>query len=122
MLTDARVISSLEEYRGFIGQELEVVVDRPLGSKHPKHDFVYPINYGYIPDTCAWDGEEVDAYILGIPMAIETYKGVCIAIIHRKDDNECKLVVVPVDTVFTSEEIAEQVRFQEQRFDSEVVM
>lgn len=35
----------------FIGQKVNVIVDRPLGSKHPKHGFTYEVNYGYIPNT-----------------------------------------------------------------------
>ena len=34
-----------------IGNIVKVVVDRPLGSYHPKHkDIYYPINYGYIEE------------------------------------------------------------------------
>lgn len=46
--------------RDFLGQEVEVVVDRPLGSKHPKHGFAYEANYGYIPGTKSPDGEELE--------------------------------------------------------------
>ena len=35
----------------FIGQKVNVIVDRPLGSKHPNHGFIYEVNYGYIPNT-----------------------------------------------------------------------
>ena len=35
----------------FLGKQLTVIVDRPLGSKHPNHGFEYKLNYGYIPDT-----------------------------------------------------------------------
>lgn len=45
---------------------LEVTIDRPFGSKHPKHGFIYPINYGYVPNTISGDGEELDCYILGL--------------------------------------------------------
>jgi hypothetical protein len=50
-----------------IGDIVKVTVDRPLGSYHPKHkDMYYPINYGYIEGIIAPDGEEQDAYILGV--------------------------------------------------------
>lgn len=26
-----------------------------MGSKHPKHGFIYPINYGYVPNTVSGD-------------------------------------------------------------------
>ena len=50
---------------GFLGQKVNVVIDRPLGSKHPKHGFIYEVNYGYIPNTKSSDGEEQDVYVLG---------------------------------------------------------
>ena len=50
-----------------VGDIVKVVVDRPLGSYHPKHkDMHYPINYGYIEGIIAPDGEEQDAYIIGV--------------------------------------------------------
>ena len=45
-----------------IGKQVTVVIDRPLGSRHPNHsDIVYPVNYGYIQGVLAADGEEQDA-------------------------------------------------------------
>ena len=35
----------------FLDKIVTVKTDRPIGAKHPKHGFIYPINYGYIPDT-----------------------------------------------------------------------
>ena len=50
-----------------IGRKVKVTVDRPLGSRHPEYtDMVYPVNYGYIAGIIAPDGEEQDAYILGV--------------------------------------------------------
>lgn len=106
-----------------IGRTVVVTVDRPLGSYHPKHkDMYYPINYGYIEGIMAPDGEEQDAYILGVDEAVDEFTGKIIAIIHRNDDIEEKWVVAPEDMFFTKEEIWEQVRFQEQYFDSEIDM
>ena len=68
------------------------------------------------------DGEEQDAYILGVDEAIEKFTGKIIAIIHRNDDVEEKWVVAPEGMTFTKEEIREQIHFQEQYFDSEIVM
>ena len=106
-----------------IGNIVTVTVDRPLGSYHPKHkDLYYPINYGYIEGIMAPDGEEQDAYILGVQEPVEFFKGKIIAIIHRNDDVEEKWVVAPENMTFSKEEIMEQVKFQEQYFDSEVMM
>lgn len=106
-----------------IGEMVTVTVDRPLGSYHPKHkDLYYPINYGYIEGIMAPDGEEQDAYILGVQEPVEFFKGKIIAIIHRNDDVEEKWVVAPENITFSKEEIMELVKFQEQYFDSEVMM
>ena len=89
----------------FIGQKVNVVIDRPLGSKHPKHGFIYEVNYGYIPNTKSADGEELDAYVLGLDQPITEVDGVCIAVIHRTDDDDDKLIVVP-DNGLSFEEIS----------------
>ncbi len=105
-------------YSAFLGQVVTVTIDRPLASKHPKHGFVYELNYGFIPGTMAPDGEEIDAYVLGINRPIESFIGRCIAIIHRLDDQDDKLIVVPDGMNFNDEEISSATRFQEQYFKS----
>jgi inorganic pyrophosphatase len=109
--------------KAVIGNVVKVIVDRPLGSVHPKHeDIVYPVNYGYIPGVIAPDGEEQDAYILGIRHPLQEFAGKVIAIIHRLDDVEDKWVVVPESVSFTADEIMAQVAFQEQYFQTEIRM
>ena len=104
-----------------IGQAVTVTVDRPLGSYHPKHpDIYYPINYGYIAGIIAPDGEEQDAYILGVDEPVQSFTGTVIAIIHRFDDVEEKWVVAPAGRRLSKEEIEQAVHFQEQYFDSEI--
>ena len=105
----------------YLNKTIEVTVDRPLGSKHPKHDFTYLVNYGYIPNTISDDGEELDCYILGIYKPIETFKGKCIAIIHRLNDNDDKLIIVPKNKSFSNNEIRVLTDFQEQYFESEIL-
>lgn len=98
-----------------LGKTVTVTVDRPLGSTHPKHrDIVYPVNYGYVKGIMAGDGEEQDAYILGVGVPVEEFTGEVIAVIHRLDDAEDKWVVSR--SGYTEEEILEAVRFQEQYF------
>src|SRR3954453_1543745 len=42
----------------------ELVIDRPVGSVHPKvREFVYPLDYGYIAGTAGGDGECVDVWV-----------------------------------------------------------
>ncbi len=80
-----------------IGKTVKVIVDRPLGSCHPRYkDMIYLVNYGYVEGVIAPDGEEQDVYILG--------------------------VVAPENITFTAEQIAEKVRFQEQYFNYEIIM
>lgn len=105
----------------FLNKTLKVTIDRPLGSKHPKHGFIYPVNYGYVPNTISGDGEELDCYILGIYEPIETFKGKCIAIIHRLNDNDDKLIIVPDNKTFTNKEIKVLTDFQEQYFKSTIL-
>ena len=97
-------------------------MDRPLGSKHPKHGFVYAVNYGYVPGTQSADGEELDAYYLGVNRPLHAAEGKCIAIIHRLNDDDDKLVIIPgTQTNLSDSEIAKAVDFQEQRFDYEIL-
>lgn len=106
-----------------IGKIVKVIVDRPLGTCHPNHkDIIYSVNYGYVPDVIAADGEEQDAYILGVETPIKEFIGKVIAIIHRIDDVEDKLVVAPEGLSFTKDEIIDKVAFQEQFFKTEIIM
>ena len=106
-----------------IGDIVKVVIDRPLGTFHPKHkDIYYSVNYGYIPGMIAPDGEEQDAYILGVNQPVKEFMGKVIAIIHRFDDVEEKWVVAPEDAFFTKDEILRQVDFQERYFRTEIRM
>ena len=102
-----------------LGSKIHVEVDRPVGYRHG--DILYPINYGYIPGRMAADGEEQDAYILGITEPISGFDGQVIGIVFRRNDVEDKLVVAPEGMVFHQAQIAEAVHFQEQYFDSYVV-
>ena len=112
---------SLEIAKQFLGKNVEVTIDRPLGSKHPKHRFEYEVNYGYVKGVKAPDGEDLDAYFLGVDEPLEKMVGKCIAIVHRVDNDDDKLVIVPDGMEFTDEEIMAKVHFQEQWFKSEVV-
>lgn len=106
-----------------IGAAVTVLVDRPLGSAHPAYpDMIYPVNYGFIPGIMAPDGEDQDAYVLGVDRPVKRFAGPVIAVIRRLDDVEDKWVVAPEDRHFTREEIAEAVRFQERFFQTEIRM
>ena len=103
----------------FLGKRVLVKIDRPFGSKHPKKEFIYPINYGYIPNTISGDGEELDAYVLGVFEPVEEYEGNVIAIIHRTNDNDDKLVVSNKE--YTDDQIRALTEFQEAYFESVII-
>lgn len=105
----------------YIGKMVEVKIDRLMGSKHPKHGFLYPINYGYVPDTISGDGDELDCYVLGVFEPIDTFKGKCIAVIHRTNDNDDKLVIVPEGKEYSNDAIRALTEFQERFFESIII-
>jgi inorganic pyrophosphatase len=104
----------------FLGKSLTIRIDRPIGSRHPKHGFIYPLNYGYLPGVFSPDGEELDAYLLGVFEPVAEFTGVCIAIIHRIDDEDDKLVIVPQGKSYTADQIRALTEFQERFFQSEI--
>lgn len=110
------------EEMAYLSKNISIIIDRPLGSKHPKFNWLYPVNYGYVPFTVTGDGEEIDAYLLGVEEAVDRFEGKCIAVIHRKNDDENKLVVVPKGYEITKEEIRERLLFQECHFESDIII
>ncbi len=105
----------------FLGKLVTIQIDRPLGSRHPKHGFLYLLNYGFVPGVLAPDGEELDAYVLGVFEPVEQFDGRCIAVIHRLDDEDDKLVLAPEGVQYTDEQILALTEFQE-RFFTPVVL
>lgn len=101
----------------YLGKILDIEIDREFGSKHPKHGFIYPVNYGYIPNTISGDGEELDCYLLGVFEPVKTFKGKCIAIVHRTNDDDDKLIIVPENKEYSNEAINALIEFQEQYFE-----
>ena len=104
------------------GREVEVVIDRPLGSRHPREpDLAYEVNYGYVPGTLAPDGHPLDVYVLGSDAPLERCVATVIAIIRRRDDIEDKLVAVIEGASvepWDADAITEATLFQERWFDS----
>ena len=104
-----------------IGHKVKVIIDRPLGTYHPKHnDIFYTLNYGYVEGVISPDGEEQDAYVLGVDKPLKEFTGVVIAVIHRLNDIEDKWIVAPEGIGFTKEEIMKEVEFQEKYFKTEI--
>ncbi len=107
--------------KDFLGKEVKVNIDRQLGSKHPKHGFMYMVNYGFVPGTVSGDGEELDAYLLGVFESVEEYSGKVIAYIHRTNDDDDKLIVVPDGVSYSDDAIRALTEFQERFFESEII-
>lgn len=101
----------------FLGKLVHVKMDRPLGSKHPKHGFVYEVNYGFVPNTMSGDGEELDAYILGEHAELEEFDGRVVAVIKRIKDDDDKLVVMADGRNYTDDQIEALLEFQERFFE-----
>lgn len=104
--------------KDYLGKKITIKIDRPLGTRHPKHNFIYLLNYGYVPNTISDDGEELDAYLLGVFDPVKEYHERVIAIIHRTNDNDDKLVVVPDGVNYTDDQIMALTEFQERFFKS----
>ena len=105
----------------FLGKINDVVIDRPLGSKHPEYGGIYPLNYGYVPNTISGDGKELDCFIIGVFNPLTKYTGKCIAVIHRLNDNEDKLVIAPDGKDYSNDAIEALVEFQERWFKHELI-
>ncbi len=105
----------------FLGKEVKIQIDRQLGSKHHKHGFIYMVNYGFVPGTVSGDGEELDAYLLGVFEPVDEFSGKVIAYIHRTNDDDDKLIVVPDGVFYSDDAIRALTEFQERFFESEII-
>ena len=106
-----------------LGQKVRLVIDRPIGYVHKTGAFetVYPVNYGYLPGVPGGDGEEQDAYLLGVDEPVAEADAVVIGVVRRYDDAEDKLIAAPEGVSCTKEQMEEAVRFQEQWFETEIM-
>lgn len=105
----------------YLNKNVHIVIDRPIGSAHPNHpDLIYPINYGYIPGVFSADGEELDVYLLGVDTPVSEYGAKVIAVSHRNNDVEDKLIAVPEGIEYTAKQIYDAIKFQEKYYDTYV--
>ncbi len=105
---------SLDMCKDYLGKKVSIVIDQPYGTFYK--NALYEANYGYIPNTIAPDGEGLDAYFLGPKEPLKEATGICIAIIHRLDDDDDKLILVNEGVDMTDEEIDKAVDFREKFF------
>ena len=106
----------------WIGRTVDVIIDRPAGSAHPRWGWIYPINYGYVPGTTAGDGEEIDVYLLDVREPLERCTATIIGCVLRADDVEFKLIGVRDGGAWSAAAISEAVAFQERFFSSRVMV
>lgn len=103
------------------GRKASIKIDRQLGSRHPKHGFMYMLNYGFIPNTISGDGEELDAYLLGEFEPVTESSGKVIAVIHRTNDDDGKLIVSKNGQKYSDDAIRALTEFQERYFKSIII-
>ena len=112
----------VKKTRDYLGKQVKVIIDRPIGSLHPKFPHIkYEVNYGFIPGTISGDGEALDAYVLGETKELQIFEGTCIAIIRREEGNDDKLIVSRNGTDFSDREIEASTYFQERYFTSKII-
>lgn len=119
-----RINEGIAEPMDYLGRTVNVMIDRPKGSVHPDcPDMVYGVNYGYVENGLMMpDGEAVDAYLLGVDKPVRDFTGTVTAVIHRRDDDEDKLIVIPEGKTVTAEDIRRETHFCEQYFDGVIYM
>ena len=118
-LSDAQRENLIRQY---LGKTVTVTIDRPIGFHHVTKGIHldYTINYGFLPGVTGGDGEEQDVYVLGVSEPLETFTGIIIGAVRRRDDNEDKLVAAPEGVTFTAEQIRKEIHFVEKYFDSQI--
>jgi inorganic pyrophosphatase len=107
--------------KSFLNKTVDVSVDKPIGCIYSKFKTYFEVNYGFIPNTKAPDGEELDAYVLKVSKPLEKFTGRVVAIIHRLNDDDDKLIVIPDGENITDKEIEKSISFQEQFFKHKIV-
>jgi inorganic pyrophosphatase len=107
--------------KSFLNQIIEVVIDKPLGCIYSEYKTLFEVNYGFIPNTIAPDGKALDVYVLKVDQPLEKFTGRVVAIIHRLDDDDDKLIVIPDSKTITDDEINKLTNFQEQFFRHEII-
>ena len=99
----------------------QAIIDRPIGYQDSFGN-LYPINYGYIPNLFAEDGEEQDVYIVSekVREPLKCFEGELVAVIHRQDDVGDKWVLTLSSEIVILEDIKEKTYFLEPYFDSTI--
>lgn len=110
---------SLKMCKEYLGKEVKIIIDQPFGSSY--EGVKYELNYGFVPNTVAPDGKGLDAYYLSSQEPLKEATGHCIAIIHRLEDDDDKLILAVQGSKFTNQEIERAVNFREKLFRHTIV-
>src|SRR5512138_2707753 len=69
-----------------------LVLDRPKGTAHPRYpDLIYPLDYGYLENTTAGDGDGIDVWLGSLNN--KTLTGILCTFDRLKRDAEIKLMI-----------------------------
>ena len=69
-----------------------IVIDRPTGSRHPRYpEYIYPLDYGYLENTTASDGDGIDVWMGSLDS--KTLTGILCTFDTIKRDAEIKLLI-----------------------------
>ena len=70
----------------------KIIIDRPKGSRHPRYpEYIYPIDYGYLENTTASDGDGIDVWMGSLKN--KTLTGILCTFDNIKRDAEMKLLI-----------------------------
>ena len=69
----------------------QIVIDRPRHSCHPRMShIIYPVDYGYLENTTAIDGEGIDIWVGSEPKKV--VQGILCTVVSWKRDSEIKIL------------------------------
>ena len=69
-----------------------IVIDRPKGNRHPRYpEYIYPLDYGYLENTTASDGDGIDVWMGSLDS--KTLTGILCTFDTIKRDAEIKLLI-----------------------------
>lgn len=69
-----------------------IVIDRPKGKPHPRYaELIYPLDYGYVENTSAGDGDGIDVWMGSSDT--RTLTGILCTFDTFKRDAEIKLLI-----------------------------
>ena len=69
----------------------KIIIDRPKGSLHPKWNWVYEANYGYLEGTTANDGEGIDVWVG--TSENQTANAIICIVDGMQNDSEIKILI-----------------------------